>query len=527
MNSGLNDLVDGELHRAVSQAGLDVEYVQASGNTLWALARDGSRIPVVDYIGGYGSLLLGHHNPEITAHAKALLDLEIPVYAPVSLRRQASEVAAALNRVIGRELGVDEPYHAVFANTGAEAVEAAVKHAELDRKSRLAELTADVDTNVEVAVEALGAGAVLATTAVSRLGLPDHAPADELVARIRAHNREQLAAPPCLITLTGGFHGKLVGSVQLTHNPTFRTPFTALGVQPRFVVANDTETIRPVFEAERRTVLDLRVVDGVVDVVEHEMPVFVALFAEPIQGEGGIVPLTAEFAKEMQAVAAEHHCPVVVDEVQSGVGRTGMFFAGARIGLIGDYIVLAKSLGGGIAKTGILLVRKSWYRPEFELVHSSTFAKDGFSTAIALKVLDLLERGGGAVYRQTAERGTQLATRLTAVQGEYPDVIADVRGAGLLLGVEFADLSGSTSEVVRQTQPAGLFGFMVSGFLLHEHRCRTMPTGSAPNTLRLEPSVGLTDEEIEQLVSGLRHVCRVIRNADDLALTAFLSTRRF
>lgn len=527
-----NDLVDTELHRAVSQVGLDVEYTRSRGNTMWARGKDGGEIPVTDFISGYGSLILGHNNPEVVARARDLLDRDTPVHAQVSLRPEAASVAAALNRIVHREFATAEPHHAVFANSGAEAVEVAVKHAEMDRRLRLAELAGAVEEHIAEARSAIAQGtAVLAPAVLTALGLPattaPETALDALEARVHAFEDSHPASAPRLLSLVGGFHGKLMGSIQLTHNPQFRTPFTELAAQPRFVPVNRPDALRAVFEAERTPLLDVSVADGIVDVVERDAPVFCALLVEPVQGEGGIVPISAEFAKEIQALCAEFDCPIVIDEVQTGAGRSGAFFASSLLPLRGDYYTLAKSLGGGLAKTSVTLVREARYRPQFELVHSSTFAKDAFSSGIALKVLELLEADGGAAYGVAAERGARLLAELEAVRAEYDDIIADVRGLGLLVGVEFADRSAVGSPMVRQTQPAGLFGFLVSGFLLHEHRIRVMPTGSAPNTLRLEPSIALTDDEIARLADGLREVCAVLRADDDARLTAFVGARAF
>nr|ALP32049.1 CycI [Streptomyces sp. NCIB 11649] len=528
-----NDLVDTELHRAVSQVGLDVEYTRSRGNTMWARGKDGGEIAVTDFISGYGSLILGHNNPEIVARAKELLDRDTPVHAQVSLRPEAASVAAALNRIVHREFGTDEPHHAVFANSGAEAVEVAVKHAEMDRRLRLAELLVAVEEHITEARGAIAQGtAALAPAVLTALGLPATAAPevalDALEARVRAFDdHTHPAIAPRLLSLVGGFHGKLMGSIQLTHNPQFRTPFTELSAQSRFVPVDRPDALRAVFEAERTPLLDVSVEDGVVDVVERDAPVFCALLVEPVQGEGGIVPISPEFAKELQSLSAEFDCPLVIDEVQTGAGRSGAFFAGSLLPLRGDYYTLAKSLGGGLAKTAVTLIREARYRPQFELVHSSTFAKDAFSSGIALKVLELLEADGGAAYGVAAERGARLVEALEAVRAEYDDIISDVRGVGLLVGVEFADRSAVGSPMVRQTQPAGLFGFLVSGFLLHEHRIRVMPTGSAPNTLRLEPSIALTDDEISGLAEGLREVCAILRDQDDARLTAFVGARTF
>ncbi|WP_309031452.1 aspartate aminotransferase family protein [Streptomyces alfalfae] len=504
----------------LASLGLDVEYVRAEGNTLYYLGENGEEIPVLDFAGGYGSLILGHNHPEIVAHAQQLIGSQTPVHAQFSRHPYANDVAVALNRILRRELGTEENYSAIFANTGAEAVEAAVKHAELDRGLRLAALREELAENLATARDAVTGGARVAPEAYRLVGVEEREGADgfeALAAEIERRNAEQTGRPPVLLTLEGGFHGKLVGSVQLTHNEGYRTPFAALATPSRFVPAGNAPALKAVLENERATVFDLVVEDGTVSVTERNSPVFCAFVLEPIQGEGGIRVLSEEFAQEIQRACAEVDCPIIVDEVQSGMGRSGDFLASSALGLRGDYYALAKSLGGGIAKTSVMLTRQSRYRSEFELVHSSTFAKDAFSCLISQKVLEMLEADDGAAYRAVRERGAKLMDMLAEVRADFPDVVKDVRGRGLMLGLEFHDQSGSGSEAIRESAP--LLGYTVAGYLMREHRIRTFPTASAVNTLRFEPSLYLTDAEIGRLEQGLRAVCGLFRTHDGAGLT--------
>ncbi|GEC08110.1 diaminobutyrate--pyruvate aminotransferase [Streptomyces spinoverrucosus] len=514
-------LAEPHLAEVLAAVGLDVEYVRAEGNTLYRLDEQQREAPVLDFVGGFGSLILGHNHPEIVTYAQDLLRSQLPIHAQFSRAAHADRLASALNSVLRRELGDDERYFAIFANSGAEAVEAAVKHAEFDRSLKLAALSEQIDAHVTQARSLVQGGlAVPADSAYARLDEagPSGDPVqdlEELIAHVERWNAERLSTPPLFLAPEGAFHGKLVGSVQLTHNEAFRTPFKALAAQARFVPLDQPEAIRKTIDAERRVLLDLAVTDGAVTVVEREFPVFCAFVLEPIQGEGGINMVTREFAEAVRSACDAIGCPVVVDEIQSGMGRSGAFLASSLIGLRGDYYTLAKSLGGGVAKTSVVLIRESRYRREFELVHSSTFAKDGFSSLVALKVLELLEADGGRLYRVVAERGRSLRTMLETVRADFPDVLKDVRGAGLMLGVEFQDQSGSTAGAVRDFARSGFLGYAVAGYLLRRHAVRLFPTGSAANTLRLEPSVALTDDEISQLEAALRDVCSVLRDQDE------------
>ncbi|MER5738233.1 MULTISPECIES: aminotransferase class III-fold pyridoxal phosphate-dependent enzyme [unclassified Streptomyces] len=522
MNSGsaVSELAEPHLRALLATAGLDVEYVRGEGDTLYRTGADGTETPVLDFAGGYGSLIFGHNHPEIVARAHQLLDERSPIHAQFSSHPYANRLAAELNRIVHRETGTDEPYYATFANSGAEAIEAALKHAELDRVLRLSEALEEIAAGVERAREAAGAGTATVTGAVfERLGIgrpgtgrrDEEAAVEAVAAEIGRRNAERAAKPPVFLALEGGFHGKLTGSVQLTHNEGYRTPFAALGARARFVPRDRPDVLEEILAEESGTLLGLAVEDGEVRLVERAAPVFCAFLLEPIQGEGGIRPLSAEFAGRIQALTEAADCPLVIDEIQSGMGRTGALLASSRLGLRGDYYALAKSLGGGIAKTSVMLVRNARYRAQFELVHSSTFAKDSFSCHLALKVLELLEADGGRAYRQAEERGAALETMLDKVRAAFPDVVEEVRGKGLMLGLEFQDQSGAEDAVIRDAAHSGLFGYVIAGHILHAHAIRTFPTASAVNTLRFEPSILITDESIERLERALTDVCGILR----------------
>lgn len=512
------DLAEPHLGEVLAGAGLDTEYVRAEGDTIYHLDAHGQEIAVLDMVGGYGSLMFGHNNPQLVAYAKTLLEAKTPVHAQFSRSRVANEVTAKLNRIVRRELETDEPYYAIFANSGAEAIEAAVKHAELDRVMRIGALMAEIDQHVEQARAAVRNGAAVRAGERLRPGTAEPAGGEsgleQLIGEMLRHNAAVADREPIFLALEGGFHGKLMGSVQLTHNPGYREPFKALAAQARFVPTDQPELLKKIVYDERLFVLDLAVDGNTVTVVERGFPIVCAFLLEPIQGEGGINVLSRELIAEIRRVCTAIDCPVIVDEIQSGMGRTGTFLASSQLGLRGDYYALAKSLGGGLAKASVMLVREGRYRKEFELVHSSTFAKDGFSSRIAAKVLDMLEAENGLAYRVAAQRGAALKAKLEAVRADYPEVVKDVRGMGLMLGIEFHDLSGAPSPVVQGVAASGFFGYVVAGFLLRAHRIRIFPTASAVNTLRFEPSIFLSDEQIAHVDAALRDVCKLLRDED-------------
>ena len=446
--------VKSHLSKLLAALGLNVSYTRAAGDILYYLDRNGVEVPVLDLLGGYGSLIFGHNHPSIMATAKSLIDQQVPVHAQFSLRERSGELAHRLNQIFRRELGSDEEFNVTFANSGAEAIEVAIKHAELERVLKLQDLLEDVTLNIERVQRAIRYGEAKIPENIYR-----HSPIreqvfdvrsfEELIVGLVSHNTEQLVKRPIFLVLEKSFHGKLIGSVQLTYNKTFRRPFQYFGLNTRFIAPNDPDQLSRVLAEERLVLYDLVVEDGTVHVVEREIPIFAAFLVEPIQGEGGVHCLAPAFAQLIRKTCNELDCPLIIDEIQSGMGRSGSFLASTQIPLKGDYYTLSKSLGGGIAKISATLIRKSRLRKEFSLIHSSTFAEDDFSAGVALQVLAMLEADNGEAYRQVQTSAVKIFAALNRVQQSYPDIIREVRGKGLFIGVEFYGQKSAASIIIK------------------------------------------------------------------------------
>ncbi|MFE9664164.1 aminotransferase class III-fold pyridoxal phosphate-dependent enzyme [Streptomyces sp. NPDC005955] len=502
--------------------GLDIAYTRAEGNTLYFVDEDGQEVAVLDHVCGFGSLIFGHNHRGITEYAKSVLDQQVPVFVQLSRQPRANDVAAVLNGILRRETNEDHHYAAIFANSGAEAIEICLKHAELERQARVAQLIDDVGAHIEEARAEVRAGrATVAGNPYVPVGDgPDGSDAlASLIAEIERRNARLMTKEPVHLALENAFHGKLVASVQLTQNPSWRTPFTSLASSTRFLRADQPDTMAKAVEDLRESLLDVVVDDGVVRVVERDFPVIGAFFVEPVQGANGMRPVTEAAARAIRALCDAVGCPLVVDEIHSGMGRTGAFLASSHMGLQGDYYALAKSIGGGVAKNSVALFRQDRFRPEFEVMHSSTFAKDGFSGAIALKVLEMLEADDGRAYEVAAERGNRLKDMLNSVKSDFPDVVDTVEGIGLMLALEFRDHSTVSSELMQEKARSGMLGYLIAAYVLREHRIRVLPIGPAGNSLRFEPSLFLTDEDVARTDSALRDVCTILRNQDAHRLT--------
>jgi 4-aminobutyrate aminotransferase len=163
-----------------------------------------------------------------------------------------------------------------------------------------------------------------------------------------------------------------------------------------------------------------------------------AIIVEPIQGEGGYVVPDVDFFPELRRICDQHGILLVVDEVQSGVGRTGKMWAIEHTGVVPDMICMAKAIGGGIP-LGVLVAREDLMRWHVG-AHASTFGGNPVAIVAALKTIELLEKG---VMQNAGEIGEHLMNRLRQLQQKHP-LITDVRGRGLMIGLEVARDAAST-----------------------------------------------------------------------------------
>jgi acetylornithine/succinyldiaminopimelate/putrescine aminotransferase/predicted amino acid dehydrogenase len=415
---------------------LDVSYERGAGDHLYYRDHVGREIEVLDLVGGYGSLLLGHANPTLVAEAQRLLASGRPIHSQGSRRDYATQLARELSH---RAHG---DYCVVFGNSGAEAVEAAMKHAMLETGSRT------------------------------------------------------------FISLERAFHGKTLGALQLTANEAYRHPFELPGLNVLHVAVNDIGQLEAAFA--RATDL-------------------AGFIFEPILGEGGIRPVDSAFAQRAAELCAQRDVPLIADECQTGLGRTGAFLASESLGVQPDYIILSKALGGGLAKISALLVRRERYQDEFDLKHTSTYAEDDFSCAIALKTLELID---DSVFLACREKGARLIEDLRELAIELPGVIADVRGQGLMIALEFCRIPGSSSFLLRFLSSQEDLAYVITGYLLNVHRIRIAPTLSDRFTLRLEPSALIGEADINRFLTAMKDVCGRLASGDALNLTRFLSEGR-
>jgi acetylornithine/succinyldiaminopimelate/putrescine aminotransferase/predicted amino acid dehydrogenase len=493
---------------------LDVVYHRAEGSRLWGTDGKGHPVEVVDFVGGFGAALFGHNHPALLQVARETLEQQRPFNAQASVRGPAGLLARALSERVCRATGQQEGFVTTLASSGAEVVEAAIKHAELERHVRH---QAHLRALEEVATRARRAARLgrLVLTPMLRQQVSEALEVEcldveGLCEAVLADATLRLGQPGKILALAGAFHGKTTGALRLTHNPAYRAPWRHLGPTV-FLPPDDVAAAEAVVDGARRTFLGLTLdADGQLAAQRVPYSDVTACFVEPIQGEAGVRPVPATMLRALRRLADRAGFPLVLDEIQCGMGRTGDFLA-SQGQVIGDYYLLAKSLGGGIAKVGAMMVAAGRYQPEFGFLHTSTFADDDWSAAVALAALELLDQEVGAACR---DKGAYLLRRLQELVDAHPTALAAVRGRGLMLGLELRDQHQSTSPLLRALSAQNLLGYFAAGHLLTAEGFRVAPSLSAQTTIRVEPPFCIERADLDAFAAAIERLAVALERAD-------------
>ena len=256
------------------------------------------------------------------------------------------------------------------------------------------------------------------------------------------------------------FHGRTMGALSTTWNAKYREPFEPLVPGVRFCPWNDLQA-------------------AAVAVTDKTAAVMI----EPVQGEGGVRPAPPAFLQSLRQLCRERGALLVMDEVQCGLGRTGKLFAFQHADVKPDILTLAKPLGGGLPM-GAILLREDLAFALATGDHGSTFGGNPVAAAASLAVLDRLTAPG--FLEGVERRGASLRRGLQKLARAHPGVITEVRGLGLMLGVELAGEAGPVVKALRDR-----------GFLA---------TKAGDNVLRLLPPLVIKPAEIREFLAALGDV---------------------
>jgi putrescine aminotransferase len=374
----------------------------------------------LDFVGGYGSLNLGHNHPGVRAALHAILDRALPSFSQVECSPIAGLAAEALCARLAPELR-----RVFFCNSGSEAVDSAIK-----------------------------------------------------LARAATGKKRVLAC-------NGGYHGNMLGVLGLTDNPGRRDAHRPLLPGISHIPFGDVPSLR---EALRWK-----------DVA--------ALVVEPIQGEGGVVVPPADYLPAALDACHEHGALLVVDEVQTGIGRTGKLFAFEHAGIVPDIFASAKSLGGGLVPVGAMVAKTDVFGKAYGslrtcLDHRSTFGGGPLAMAAILATLEILDREELLVAAR--DTGAYARDRLRVLAAKHPRIEA-IRGEGLMLGVKLrAPALPVPAKVAGMVTT--LYAQHVAIRLIEDHGIVTQVAANDLTVLKLLPPLSVGRGAVDKLMEALDQV---------------------
>ena len=386
----------------------------AKGSYMYGV--DGRRY--LDFASGIGVTNLGHGHPAVIAAAKAQLDKVVHT-SVVAHHQPAIELAERIAALAPGKL--DSVF---FANSGAEAVEGAIK---------------------------------LARYTTGR---------------------------PALIGFQGAFHGRTYGALSLTASKSYyRERYEPL-LPSVYHVPYPYAYRNPTGPSDEAT-LDY-VFAAIDELLDTRVPPknIAAFIVEPVLGEGGYVVPPAGFMPRLRALCDKHGILLIADEVQSGYGRTGKMFACEHTGVVPDIMTLAKSIASGLPLSAVVATSKLMDQWE-PAAHGSTFGGNPVSCAAGIATLDVFTREG--ILENAAARGAELIRRLRELQRRLP-LIGEVRGLGLMVGVELVNQDGSANkDLQKKVRQVCLDSGMV-----------VLSCGPHDNVLRLVPPLNLSEAELDE-----------------------------
>lgn len=210
-----------------------------------------------------------------------------------------------------------------------------------------------------------------------------------------------------------------------------------------------------------------------------------AVVVEPVQGEGGVLPATVEYLKALREVCKASGALLIFDEVQCGMGRTGDLFAYMGCGVVPDILTTAKALGNGYP-IGAMLTTTALANAFPVGAHGTTFGGNPLATAVALRVLQIINTP--AFLARVRQASATLVQKLDELVGDYPQVFAQVRGKGLMLGLVLADAwRGKAKDIAKSAEEHGLM-VLIAG----------------PDVVRLLPALVVSDAQIDEALRRLR-----------------------
>ena len=314
---------------------------------------------------------------------------------------------------------------------------------------------------------------------------------EAMEAAVKVAERASGRANCRIVHAENSFHGKTKGVLSLTDSTLYQGDFKLVGNTYK-VPFGDLASLERLLRSD---------------------PEIGVVVLETIQGGAGIVTAPTAYWQGVRRVCDEHKVVWVADEVQCGFGRSGRFYAFEHHGVVPDVTALAKSFGGGKAAMGAMIARRDIYMkaygtPKTAMIHAAaTFGGIGEGCVTSIEAMNTLYDEG--LIENSAEVGAYLLDRLQGIAAKYPTIVKEVRGQGLMVGLEFHDFSRTLPLALRpmvalldDKLKGSLSGF-VGALLLRDYDCLVAFTEYNRNVIRLEPPLICSRENVDQFCDAL------------------------
>jgi putrescine aminotransferase len=288
-----------------------------------------------------------------------------------------------------------------------------------------------------------------------------------------------------IVYASGGFHGKTFGALSVTGKEKYRAPFKPLLPDTVEVPFGDLDSLRKELKNQAA-----------------------AFIVEPIQGEGGVMVPPDDYLPSVRALCDQYGALLILDEIQTGLGRTGKMFACQHVGVVPDILCLGKTLGGGVMPAAAYLTTDALWRKAYGgmnkcLLHTSTFGGNTRACAAGIATLNVLIDENLA--ENAAQMGNYLMNRLQELKAGF-EAIKEVRGKGLLVGLELKEMAMGLYDRLSGGLAGEYYAAVIAGELLNKYKIITAYTLNNPRVIRLEPPLSVTKTEIDYLIDSLKEI---------------------
>ncbi len=424
--------INPNLYRLLKILGFNKKFVKAKNTKVW----DEKGEEYLDFLGGYGALNIGHNNDFVINSLSKINN------SPNLLQSGMNGLTSALAQNLAN-ISPGNLKYTFFCNSGAEAVEGALKLAKISTKKHR------------------------------------------------------------IIYCKGSFHGKSMGALSVTGRNKYKKYFEPMVPDTIEVPYGDINALKSILENYN-------------DIA--------AFIVEPIQGEGGIIIPPTGYFKKAKELCNQYGVLLIIDEIQTGFGRTGYYFGCEFEKIEPDIMCVAKSLSGGIIPIGAYIAtedvwKKGYGTMEKCLLHTSTFGGNTWASVAGITTIEFIEKNH--LEYEAFRKGNYVIEKLLKLKEKSP-ILKDVRGRGLMIGLEFDNLNiPLMGKIINNNTKESMneyIGGIIASELITKYNIITAYTLNNPNVIRIEPPLTVEYKQLDKLVDSLEEILLKNKSIESMAL---------